>query len=117
MFLVVMLVSGSLFGRGDTSVGGTALVSVILFLVVLAGLAALLALAGLALWRRGRRLPAGLLAGVALVIGVGALFAEFAESGGGEVGALVGWGAVVAWALALLALVAIPARPAVPPPH
>ncbi|MBV1852042.1 hypothetical protein [Catellatospora tritici] len=43
-------------------------------------------------------LPAGLLGGVALVIGTAALLVEFAESGGGEEGALVGWGVVATWA-------------------
>lgn len=114
--VVVMLASGSLFGRGDATVGGTALIAVVLFLILLAGVAVSLAFAGHAAWRRGRRLPAGLLGGVALVIGVGALFVEFAESGGGESGTLVGWGVVVVWALALLVSVSIPARVQVTPP-
>lgn len=109
-FLVVAVASGTLTGGDDTAVGGAALVAVVLFLTVLAAVAALLAYAGHAAWRRGHRLPAGLLGGVALVMAVIALLAEFAESGGGEAGALVGWSAMAVWALAVLVSVLIPAR-------
>ncbi|MBV1850750.1 hypothetical protein [Catellatospora tritici] len=114
-FFVLALASGSLTGRDDTTVGGAALVAVVLFLTVTAAVAALLAYAGHAVWSRGRRLPAGLLGGVALVIGTAALLVEFAESGGREEGALVGWGAMATWALALLVAVSIPARAQVQP--
>ncbi|GHJ47703.1 hypothetical protein Cs7R123_50450 [Catellatospora sp. TT07R-123] len=114
-FLVVALASGSLLGRDDATVGGVALAGVVLLLVVTAAVAVLLAYAGHAVWRRGRRLPAGLLGGVSLVIGIGALLAEFAESGGGEQSALVGWGVMTAWALAVLVSVSVPARALVQP--
>ncbi|GIF96527.1 hypothetical protein Cci01nite_16210 [Catellatospora citrea] len=108
--MVVALASGSLTGRDDTTVGGVALVAVMAFLAVTAGVIAWLAYAGHVIRRRGRRLPAGLLGGAALVIGTGALLAEFAESGGREHGALVGWAVMATWALAVLVTVSMPAR-------
>jgi hypothetical protein len=113
-FFVVALASGRLTGRDDMTVGGAALVAVVLFLVATAAVAALLVYAGLAIWSRGRRLPAGLLGGVALALGTGALLVEFAESGGQD-GALAGWGVMATWALAVLASVSIPARAQVAP--
>ncbi|GAA1368422.1 hypothetical protein GCM10009661_24430 [Catellatospora chokoriensis] len=109
-FAVVALAAGSLTGRDDTTVGGTAHAVVIVFLAVLVAVTAWLAYAGHVIWRRGRLLPAGLLGGVALVIGTGALLVEFAESGGREHGALVGWGVMATWALAVLVSVSISAR-------
>jgi hypothetical protein len=109
-FFIVAVGSGSLIGRDDTTVGGAALLAVVLFLTAMVAVAALLAYAGHAMWRCGRRLPAGLLGGVALVIGTGALLVEFAESGGSEGGALAGWGVMATWALAVLVSVSIPAR-------
>lgn len=87
-------------GFGADSVFGA------VFLAVFAGFAGLLLYAGHLLWWRGRRLPARMLAGFVLVVtGIG-LVAEFAESGGREVSAFVGWIGAMAWAIAILVAIA-----------
>ncbi len=107
--IVVALVSGSAFGRGDASVSGSALAAVVVALLLMAAVATALAYAGYAVWRHGQRLPAGVPAALALLLAVWALAAEFVESGGGEQRALLSWGALAAWAVAVLVSLAIPA--------
>jgi hypothetical protein len=86
-------------GPADTSDGGIGLA----FVAVFAGFAGLLLYAGHLLWWRGRRLPARMLAGFVLVVAVIGLVAELAESGWGEVTAMSGWIAAIAWSVAVFA--------------
>lgn len=108
VLIVAALVSGSAFGRGDASVSGSALAAVVVALLLMAAVATALAYAGHAVWRHGRRLPAGVLAGLALLLSAWGLAAEFAESGGGEQSSLLSWGALAAWAVAVLVSLTIP---------
>lgn len=109
VLIAVALVSGDAFGRGDASLSGSALAAVVVALLLVAAVATALAYAGHAVWRHGRRLPAGVLAGLALLLSVWGLAAEFAESGGGEQRSLLSWGALAAWAVAVLVSLTIPA--------